>query len=576
MDDYRRRLFASAVGVAALAVGSSASGRTVSPAPARVRDYDSRTQAAATALPSVVTTVRTGGYATAGDGGDALYKRVGSRPSHAGKFQSADGAWWEIAERTVNPLMFGAVGDGTTDCTAAFQAAAAYANATLDTGELFVPAGVYLISATVQMGRLSLRGGGAGSRIRPTITDGSPVLNFAAGANFFAIYGLRIDSEIDGRSFEAGAINAQNCTGIRIQSSARYSARFVMRDVVVRGCKVGHDITGFIATLENVWAYYCETGLIGSTMNSSRLHLRFEQCRKDIALSNSDGVHIDQMISEGAVLQSGVVTSTFDDCNGLVINALYLEQVRDVPFITFGGTTVCTGVSIEGVYVAMADNPSASYDAVALAFDRVNGLEISGFFSTGSRHSRYSTTANTKNIRDNTISSADAWGPHDASRNLGPARNLFPNPNFDLWFRGWPRIDIVRQTPTQETTIVRRGRNALRMTMTAGEANGYVAFRFDDGYLGAKLAGKTVTAYAWIWVPNSADFSPQAGPLQPTLVDFGIFFDGAGTTTLRTGGASTVRGAWNLFRVTATLPTDCTRIDIMPRILINSGSASGS
>lgn len=53
------------------------------------------------------------GYYDAGDGGGAHYKRVSSEPSHAGKIQSDDGAWWEIAENAVSVRMLGAKGDGT-------------------------------------------------------------------------------------------------------------------------------------------------------------------------------------------------------------------------------------------------------------------------------------------------------------------------------------------------------------------------------------------------------------------------------------------------------------------------------
>lgn len=58
--------------------------------------------------------VRTAGYAVAGDGGGALYKRATSEPPHAGKFMSADGAWWELAEKAVTPEMFGARGDDSS------------------------------------------------------------------------------------------------------------------------------------------------------------------------------------------------------------------------------------------------------------------------------------------------------------------------------------------------------------------------------------------------------------------------------------------------------------------------------
>lgn len=63
-------------------------------------------------VPAGISALRVNGYAAAGDGGRALYKRVDSEPTHAGKFQSADGAWWEIAEEVITPLMLGAIGDG--------------------------------------------------------------------------------------------------------------------------------------------------------------------------------------------------------------------------------------------------------------------------------------------------------------------------------------------------------------------------------------------------------------------------------------------------------------------------------
>lgn len=64
-------------------------------------------------IPAAVTTLATTGYAVAGDPGAAPYKRVVSEPLHEGKFQSADGAWWEL--NTDEPFieMFGGKGDTT-------------------------------------------------------------------------------------------------------------------------------------------------------------------------------------------------------------------------------------------------------------------------------------------------------------------------------------------------------------------------------------------------------------------------------------------------------------------------------
>lgn len=61
--------------------------------------------------------IRTEGYTTVGDDGGALYKKVASEPSHAGKFSvtqfNTTVVWYELAEFFVSPQMFGAIGDAT-------------------------------------------------------------------------------------------------------------------------------------------------------------------------------------------------------------------------------------------------------------------------------------------------------------------------------------------------------------------------------------------------------------------------------------------------------------------------------
>lgn len=81
----------------------------------QLSNFDSRASVAAANILPLVSYVRTAGYSIAGDGGAALYKRASSEPTHAGKVQSADGAWWELSDQTLNVKMFGAKGDGTTD-----------------------------------------------------------------------------------------------------------------------------------------------------------------------------------------------------------------------------------------------------------------------------------------------------------------------------------------------------------------------------------------------------------------------------------------------------------------------------
>lgn len=82
-------------------------------------DYATVAAAAADSINPNTAFIRTAGYASAGDYGAALYGRTNSLV--AGGFQSADGAFWKIVNDVVTPQMYGAVGNGTTDDTAAFQ-----------------------------------------------------------------------------------------------------------------------------------------------------------------------------------------------------------------------------------------------------------------------------------------------------------------------------------------------------------------------------------------------------------------------------------------------------------------------
>jgi hypothetical protein len=111
-----------------------------------------RASFAALTVPAAVDAVRTNGYALVGDGGDALYKRVAVQPSHAGKVQSADGAWWELAVSDMaNVRAFGAVGDAATNDTTAINNAAVFCRAK-GVGLLFPSvANYYLISAQIDL-----------------------------------------------------------------------------------------------------------------------------------------------------------------------------------------------------------------------------------------------------------------------------------------------------------------------------------------------------------------------------------------------------------------------------------------
>jgi hypothetical protein len=83
--------------------------------------YDTVANAIGSTIPGTLSFLQMVGYTTSGDGGNGLYKRSVGMPAHMGRFQSADGAWWELASQDVTPEMFNCKGDGLTDDRANFQ-----------------------------------------------------------------------------------------------------------------------------------------------------------------------------------------------------------------------------------------------------------------------------------------------------------------------------------------------------------------------------------------------------------------------------------------------------------------------
>lgn len=81
----------------------------------RTAVFNSRADAVASLIADSFGAVQTLGWAVPGDGGGATYVRAAGEPGHAGKFQSDDGAWWEIAVDTLFPEQFGAVALDATE-----------------------------------------------------------------------------------------------------------------------------------------------------------------------------------------------------------------------------------------------------------------------------------------------------------------------------------------------------------------------------------------------------------------------------------------------------------------------------
>lgn len=82
--------------------------------------FDVEADFVAARIPTAILYVTTTGYATVGDGGAHMKKRISTpSPAEAWHKQSADGAWWEIASEKIAPQMLAAVGNGVANDTTA-------------------------------------------------------------------------------------------------------------------------------------------------------------------------------------------------------------------------------------------------------------------------------------------------------------------------------------------------------------------------------------------------------------------------------------------------------------------------
>lgn len=107
--------------------------------------FQTRTDAIAATISPTLGSITTAGYTAPGDKGGALYKRSVAAPTHQGYFQSADGAYWVLAEEVCTPQMFGARGMAFGFDTVAIQNATDYAAGR----EVFFPKGQYGIDQTI-------------------------------------------------------------------------------------------------------------------------------------------------------------------------------------------------------------------------------------------------------------------------------------------------------------------------------------------------------------------------------------------------------------------------------------------
>lgn len=171
------------------------------------------------------------GYITVGDGGRALYKKVLTEPSHAGKLQKGDGTWWEIAEQSYKITMFGArqgnVNTYAAANTAAIQGAIDTA-AALGVREVLVPTGVFVIATKITIGvavNVRLKGYGRGSQLKGGNSYSGEIILYGGPVASGGIQGDIIDLTI-------GEVLSGTCNGIQATNANTGQ----LHGIYFRGC----------------------------------------------------------------------------------------------------------------------------------------------------------------------------------------------------------------------------------------------------------------------------------------------------------------------------------------------------
>jgi hypothetical protein len=133
-----------------------------------------------TIFPSTLNSFVSSGYSTAGDlGAGCAYVQGGTGP---GQVSDASARVWHLAtDKPVSVGCFGATGNGTTDDTAAINAAI------VALSDIYVPCGTYAVGALTMAGNVNaqpqrhIHGAGFCSMIKQTTSLSSPILSIGSG-----------------------------------------------------------------------------------------------------------------------------------------------------------------------------------------------------------------------------------------------------------------------------------------------------------------------------------------------------------------------------------------------------------
>ena len=494
--------------------------------------------------------VQTLGYTTEGKGGN-LYRydaASSSTPDYGFILDGlggngagiGSGRFIAVDTSVANVMQFGAQGDGSTDDTTALQQVFS------TTSNIYIPAGVYLVSATLQMASgvhwRSIQGQGRNSRIKCSISDGSPCIDLngtiSTTISDLSIWGVSQSSPY------------QNCIGLEWGGAQHWT----LRNTDIRYCATLYKIdNGFIGTGNSMLGKYGGLGLIGTALNNVDMSLHLENCSQPLSISGAAGTRIDYMHES----PSGITTSSnIQACHGLVFSSCYSEYSSAivVPEFIVGSGALCTSIHFNGVTSAWPATTNIPYiDAY-----NVDGLYVAGRINTNNGCQTVRASSSTKNIEVNVLDDAKSRRLASVSPIVsnGPILNLYDDPFFDF---GLPTLTSTPATSESldTTTTLPWAKASMKLTIDGAGSFAYASRSVGIHGLLTRSLGKTVGIGAWFKAPNNSNYVAGDGRCEIRLTS-----DGTGGTTSATQNQQWVPGEWTFCFNYLAIPSDATTLTI--------------
>ncbi len=307
----------------------------------------------------------------------------------------------------------------------------------------------------------------------------------------------------------------------------------------------GLEVRGWLNDL-NIFTVLNNRGFKGRELNANVMTLRSENDETGFDIEEIFGTTIDQLTIERITQQAAPNPSRIDNFRGLNIGSMYTEGGG------WASNAITFGESVRGESIVInAGNITGVTDdgKPMLVFNQVGSVTANLDVGTGSNPVVVDFTENCDYVDSKVVG---RYSTPDASRNKQFTQdnslsvqihaNYSGDTYLDHGLSTFPTKQDRNVVVTEDSTIFRSGDKGIRITANAGTHIALTSLKrqislFENT---SKLAGKTIRAYAWVWVPDLPLFADRT--IQPA---FGIAARGV-VESQPAAQRAMVAGQWNL------------------------------